>query len=79
MTDIVPPVPIMCVCSSQIGEEIYVQGIVLIHAGGGLWRELRGHCAQCGEPFYWSIGDKQISKAIVARKRINPTDQEGDE
>jgi hypothetical protein len=60
------PVPIACpACGSLIGEEISVQGIVLIHAGGGLWRELRGYCAQCGKLFYWTASDKQLQQLIV--------------
>jgi hypothetical protein len=76
MTDTVPPVPILCACGNQIGEEVSVQGIMLIHAGGGLWHELRGNCVQCAVPFYWSIKDKQISRAIIARKEISMPDQE---
>ncbi|MGA2504217.1 MAG: hypothetical protein ABSG01_09025 [Anaerolineales bacterium] len=76
MTDTIPPVPIMCVCGNQIYEEVYVEGHVLVHAGGGLWHELRGHCCQCGAPFNWSVKSRQIQRAIVARKKIIPAEGE---
>ena len=67
----IPPVPIVCACDNQIGEEVYIQGIVLIHAGGGLWRELHGNCVQCGQAFHWSVKGKQIQRMIVSRKQIH--------
>jgi hypothetical protein len=72
MSETIPPVPVMCECGNQIYEEVYFQGIVLVHAGGGLLRDLRGNCAQCGKKFWWSIKDQQISRAIVERKRSDP-------
>ena len=77
MTDTVPPVAIRCVCGNLIGEEVYVEGNVVMHVGGGMWHDLRGCCAQCGEPFYWSVKGRQIQRAIVAHKKIRPHDQEG--
>lgn len=65
MTDTISPVPIVCKCGNQIGEEIYVQGIVLVHAGGGLWHDLSGHCAQCSNPFYWSTKGTLIQRALI--------------
>jgi uncharacterized Zn finger protein len=62
----------MCTCGTQICEEVYIEGIVLIHAGGGLWRELRGNCAQCGAVFHWSIRDKQLQRVIISRKKLSP-------
>lgn len=72
-----PPVPVHCLqCSNQIGEEINV-GVVLLHAGGGLWRELRGYCTQCGKPFYWTASDNQMEVIIkVARVGIQSKTQE---
>jgi hypothetical protein len=32
----------------------------MLHLGGGIFREVRGWCTQCGEPFSWSIEDKQL-------------------
>jgi hypothetical protein len=78
MNDTVPPVPIICACGNQICEEVYIEGIVLIHAGGGLWRALSGNCAQCGKAFLWSFKNKQLQQVIM-RKKISPHDQEGDE
>jgi hypothetical protein len=66
------PVPIMCKCGNQIFEEVSIQGIVLAHAGGGVWRSLHGNCAQCGATFNYSISDQQIRKAIITCKQLNP-------
>jgi hypothetical protein len=76
--EVIPPVPILCACGVQICEEIYVQGIVLLHAGGGLWHELHGVCAQCGAAFHWSIKNAQLQQ-VVQREQISPADQPGDE
>jgi hypothetical protein len=73
MTDTILSGPILCSCGNQIGDEIDIQGNVVIHAGGGMWHDLRGCCAQCGEPFYWSVKGKQIQRAIVLRKRRDAT------
>ena len=75
------PLPVKCPgCGTQIGKEIIVQGIVLVHAGGGIWRELRGYCVQCGKPFYWSVKDKQMQTVIkgmsISRKKISPLEQD---
>jgi hypothetical protein len=72
----IPPVPINCVCGSQICEEVYIRGITLLHAGGGMWHELRGHCAQCGAPFYWSVKSENIQLALKMQhsKRSQETD-----
>jgi hypothetical protein len=75
MTDTIPPVPLMCVCGNQIGEEVYIQGNMVIHAGGGLWYDLRGCCANCGEPFYWSVKGQAIVRTIFSHKKTD--DQEG--
>jgi hypothetical protein len=64
------PDPITCRCGTRIGEEIEIQGDAVIHAGGGMWHDLRGCCAQCGEPFYWSAKGKQIQRAFVVWKKI---------
>ena len=74
-----PPVPVNCPgCGNQIGEEvdIHVRGIVLFHAGGGLWRDLRGHCAQCGLTFYWSASDKLLQQLTMV---TDPPDDTGGE
>ena len=65
----VPPVPIRCNCGNQICQEVYIEGVVLLHAGGGLWHELRGNCARCGEPFFWSAKSDQIHQ-VVRRKKL---------
>lgn len=76
MSETVPPIPILCACGQQICEEVYIQGIVLLHAGGGLWYEMRGNCAKCGEPFYWSVKSELIQQ-VVRRKKITPAEGDG--
>lgn len=70
------PIQINCqTCSNQIGEEINIDGVILLHAGGALNREQRGWCAQCGTPFYWSVGDQPMQLVIqglqIFKKRLN--------
>lgn len=76
-----PPIPVNCPrCNNKIGEEINI-GFVLIHAGGAVWRELRGYCAQCGSPFYWTASDNQleivVKEALISR-RIKQLPKKGD-
>ena len=57
--------PVTCpTCGNVIGEEVTDGGMTLIHAGGGVWRELRGWCAQCGGTFFWSASDRQLSELL---------------
>jgi len=57
--------PVTCpTCGNEIGEEITKDQVTLIHAGGGMWRELRGWCAQCGCTFFWSSSDKQLGRLL---------------
>lgn len=57
--------PVNCQnCQNQLGEIVNVKGIDMLHAGGGLWRDMRGYCAQCGKPFYWATSDRQFSDVI---------------
>ena len=59
-----PPSPIKCKCGSVIGEVIVISGQELFHSGGGVFRDVRGWCAQCGNQFYWSVTDKQLQAII---------------
>ena len=64
---------IECACGNPIGKEVIIHGIVLFHAGGGIWRELHGNCVQCGEKFHWSLRDKQLQQVIMRKKIYHPT------
>jgi uncharacterized cysteine cluster protein YcgN (CxxCxxCC family) len=79
MSETVPPVAIVCECGNQIYEEVYMEGNLLAHAGGGLWRTICGHCVQCGKAFKYSISDQQISRAVIACKQLNPRGDEDGE
>ena len=60
------PEPITCpACGNLITEQVTIKGITFVHAGGGVWRELRGWCAQCGTPFYWTTSDNQIQTLMA--------------
>jgi hypothetical protein len=72
MTNTMSPTPIICKCGNQVGEGIIIDGVVLVHTGGGIWHELSGHCAQCSAPFYWSAKGMLIQRALISTKRRIP-------
>jgi hypothetical protein len=74
VTDSIQPVPIRCKCGNQIAVDVYIEGNVLVHAGGGLWYVMRGYCDKCGESFNLSIKERQIQRAIITRSKLG--DQE---
>ena len=60
------PEPVTCPnCGNQVAELVTIKGLPFVHAGGGVWRELRGWCAQCGKPFYWVANDNQIQTLMA--------------
>jgi hypothetical protein len=54
-------------CGNQIGEEVLIVGIMHVHAGGGLWQQLRGNCTNCGEPFYWSDNSIKVARHLMRK------------
>lgn len=73
MPEIQAPTPVMCSnCGSQLGEEIHINDITLVHAGGGIYHELSGHCAQCNAPFYWSTKGTLIQRMIMSYSKTYP-------
>jgi hypothetical protein len=76
MPEIQPATLIQCTCGNRLGEEIQINDVALIHAGGGIWHELSGHCAQCNAPFYWSTKATLIRRAISSSKKISTHDRE---
>ena len=59
-------------CEHELGEMVIVAGMRLFHAGGVVIREIRGWCAQCGQPFYWVASDNQI-QVIIKGLRVGAT------
>lgn len=51
-------------CAALIGETVDVEGLILLHIGAMLVREMQALCLQCGRTFYWSVSTKSINKVV---------------
>ncbi len=64
-------------CGNEIGELVNVAGIILFHAGGGIWRVSRGYCIQCGTPYYYETNDTQVQAVIRLSNKTPEENKDG--
>jgi transcription initiation factor TFIIIB Brf1 subunit/transcription initiation factor TFIIB len=51
-------------CGHEIGKTLDINGLEMVQLAGVVCREVKGRCVHCGEPFYYSVSEKQIDKLI---------------
>lgn len=51
-------------CGTQIGVYVDLDGMKWLLVGGMILRNAMGVCGACGEPWYWSVGDRMLAELV---------------
>ncbi len=61
-------------CGLEIGRLIAVEGEDLVQLGGLVVQDMNGNCANCGQPFRYSLNGRRLERLIqtVMENREHP-------